>query len=91
LEIYAPTHNERRGRVFSRTPGFTEKVAAQIPGVSKGAFDVAKHFGTVEAMVMAGVEDWEKVKIGVNTKDGKRMNKIGGKRAEELHNIWRRR
>ena len=38
------------------------KVAAQLPGVGfKRAIDVAKHFGSVSAMIGASIKDWEEI------------------------------
>lgn len=90
-EIYAPYEPAiSRGRVFGRTPSLTEKFAAQIPGIDKGAFDIAKYFGSVNQMVSAGVGEWEKVVLSVHTKDGVKKHKIGRVRAERIYNDLRR-
>lgn len=62
-EIYAPPPKQKGGRVFGRSKiGIVEKVAAQIVGIDRRAFDVGKKFKTVRDMVNASEKDWEKVK-----------------------------
>ena len=53
----------RRGRavIEIREPKFEERVAAQLPGVDRKAWDVAAHFGTVENMVLASKEEWMEI------------------------------
>ena len=91
IEVYAPYEPAvGRGRVFGRTPSLTEKFAAQIPGVDKSAFDIAKYFGSVQRMVDARADMWEKIELSVRTKDGIKKHKIGRARAERIYNDLRR-
>jgi ERCC4-type nuclease len=62
-EIYAPPPEQKGRRLFGRQKvGIVEKMAAQIVGVDRRAFDVGKRFKTVKEMVNAKEKDWESVK-----------------------------
>lgn len=89
MEIYAPTPVDRSSMWSRRTPTFEEKIAAQLPGVSKGAFDVAKHFKSGRDMANAEVSDWEKVRVSVKAKGGMKKHKIGKTRAKRIFDAWR--
>ena len=66
-QIYAPGPgaNQARGKasLISRTPGLVEKVASQLPGIDRKAWEVAKRFHTAreffEWIAFAGVREWE--------------------------------
>lgn len=64
-QIYAtdPTANPSRGKVsmLSHTPGLVEKVAAQLPGIDRRAWEVGKRFKTVAELVSATERDWRSI------------------------------
>lgn len=64
-EIYSPGPEVsfRRGKAHIATaqPGVLEKVAAQLPGIDRKAWDVARRFGSVEAMTQATVKEWMEI------------------------------
>jgi ERCC4-type nuclease len=65
LQIYAPCEvQRRRGSFIRRVPGLVEKVAAQLPGVDRKAFELARKFKTVRGLVMAREGDLAAV-VGV--------------------------
>ena len=93
VEVYAPYEagsGSRRGSFLNRTPSLAEKVAAQIPGLDRGALQVAKRFRTVERLVGASVGEWAAVELEQQGKQGKRVVKLGRKRAERIHEDLRR-
>ncbi|HEX6825448.1 MAG TPA: ERCC4 domain-containing protein [Nitrospiraceae bacterium] len=57
-QLYAPTPQGRKVGWHYEPPTWLEKIAAQLPGVDRKAKAVAKHFGSVEMMVDAGIGDW---------------------------------
>jgi ERCC4-type nuclease len=58
-----PAAAEQPGKVMfrSREPGVVEKVAAQLPGIDRRAWDVGKRFKSVAEMVSATEQDWRTV------------------------------
>lgn len=78
--IYAPYEHivpARQGSLQFKPIGPVEMVAAQLPGISKKAYEFRKHFSTVEELVKASVGALEKV-------DG-----VGKKGAQSIHD-WLR-
>ncbi len=79
--IYAPyeaQQSSRRGSLIRRSVGLVEKVAAQLPGIDRKAYDVGRYFRTVKRLANAEVKEWEKVK-GVGKKGAERIyNLING-------------
>ena len=63
-EIYAPgPEQQRRGkaRLMSREPGLMEKIAAQLPGIDRKAWDVGCHFSSIREMILATETEWRKI------------------------------
>lgn len=64
-QIYAVTPGDqlRRGRaaLLTREPGLIEKIAAQLPGIDRKAWDVGKHFDSVQDMVLADEREWMEI------------------------------
>lgn len=60
--IYAPGPETARSggkpRVWTEPPTLAMRIAAQIPGLDRRAWEVGKRFGTATAMVNASREDW---------------------------------
>lgn len=75
-----------KGRFMRRSVGLAEKVAAQLPGVDRAAWDVARRFGTVEQMVQASPQEWAGVEVSTHGKGGVKKAHLGMKRGEK---IWR--
>mgnify|MGYP001564620098 CR=1 FL=1 len=93
VQVYAPyevNDGRHRGSFVRRTPSLAEKVAAQIPGLDRGALQVAKKFKTVERMVEAGVGEWAAVELEQEGKKGRRVVRLGRKRAERIYEDLRR-
>jgi ERCC4-type nuclease len=75
-EIYAPGPDVpiRRGKasLLNREPGLTEKLAAQLPGVDRKAWDIGRNFKTprefMEFAAFSGVREWAQMR-GI-AKDG---------------------
>lgn len=89
MEVYAPVQEDRSSRWQRRTPTFGEKIASQLPGVSKSAFDIAKHFHNAREMANASIGEWENVKVSVKAKGGTKKQRLGKVRAERIYNAWR--
>jgi len=91
IEIYAPADIGQvgRGRILRRTVGLVEKVAAQLPGLDRGAWSVGKHFGNVYRMVNAEVREWAGVRIETEGARGKGSKRLGEARAERIWNELR--
>lgn len=85
---YSPWNspNGHRGRFTRRTVGVVEKIAAQLPGVDRIAFDIGSHFRTAEALIDADIVEWSRIPITVHGKGGKKTQALGKKRASR---IWR--
>lgn len=84
-EIYAPVSEQKNRRGFViRQPRLVEKVASQLPGLDKGAWSVARKFGSTLRLVNASVEELEGVKLEVNGARGKGFKKLGRTRAERI-------
>jgi ERCC4-type nuclease len=66
-----------RGHISTRTPGLVAKVAAQLPGIDRKAFDVEDHFKSVYSMVNADRKDWRIPGV------------IGEKTADEVYRVIR--
>lgn len=47
-----------KARIQTTDPGIVEKIAAQLPGIDRKAWDVARRFKTVDQMVAASEKDW---------------------------------
>jgi hypothetical protein len=63
-------------------------IAAKLPGVGfERAIAVAKHFNSVEEMVLADVDEWAEIKV---QRPGKRMVRIGPVRAKEIVRFLKR-
>jgi ERCC4-type nuclease len=77
-EIYAPPPEQRGRRMFSQV-SLVGKMAAQITGVDRKAFDVEKKFKSVREMVNAEVKEWEKIK-GVGKKLAESIDRQFGRR-----------
>ena len=58
-----PLTQLERGKAlsYSREPGLVEKIAAQLSGIDRKAWDVGRRFKTVEAMVAATEREWMEV------------------------------
>lgn len=81
-EIYAPgpeiAPTRGRARFYTRPPNLVEKIAAQLPGIDRKAWDVGKRFSTVDQMINASEKDWMEIPgIGKG---------IAGQVWNELHN-----
>jgi len=50
------------GGVILQPPSLARRIAAELPGIGwKRSLDVAAHFGSVERMMEASVEEWTKI------------------------------
>lgn len=74
--IYAPTpeSDSRRGSFTIKKVGLVEKVASQLTGIDKKAFEVGKRFKSVREMVEADEKDWEGIS-GIGKKGAGRIVK----------------
>jgi ERCC4-type nuclease len=50
-----------KARIMTREAGLIEKIAAQLPGIDRKAWDVGKHFPSVQSMLMASEKDWQSI------------------------------
>jgi ERCC4-type nuclease len=82
--IYAPFEPKRSGHkpTSRRSVGVTERMAAQIPGVGRGAKEIADYYGSPLSMTCGSADNWMAIETEQVLKDGtKRKVKMGLKRA----------
>ena len=74
---------QKRGAVLVHqgNPNEITQVAAQIPGVDSIAWDIGKHFHSVQEMATASVADWRAVTY---TDRAGNVKQFGKKRAEDI-------
>ncbi|MBV9084020.1 MAG: hypothetical protein JOZ62_15190, partial [Acidobacteriaceae bacterium] len=77
--IYAPGPDTLRAPgkapIFTRAPGLVAKLAAQLPGIDRKAYDVERHFKTVSAMMSASEKDWQEIP-GIGKQTAKQVVEI---------------
>lgn len=61
-----------------------EKMLMQVQGVEGDATWVAKRYLTMQAFMQAGVEELAKVQVERNTKEGRKMGRLGPAKAEKM-------
>jgi len=59
-DLLAPL-NRGRALISPREPGLIERIASQLPGIDRKAWDVAAHFQTVERMMLATPNEWQAI------------------------------
>jgi len=54
--------DDSSGGVILQPPSLVRRIAAELPGIGwKRSLDAAKHFGSVEQMINADVDEWIKI------------------------------
>lgn len=74
----------RRGGFARRTVPKIEKMVAMLDGFDASAKDIGAAYPTMEGLMGASVPELARVKVEQTTKDGKRVVKLGEKKAAKL-------